>query len=129
MAGQVSNYRLLFNLSSAISSSLRIVYLACILRMSLVLRCQTSLLLLLTVVYGLEGPGFEFWQQKNMRLFSKMLRPGLGSNQPPIQWVPGLQGGCTADYSAVSFKVLEWLEICLDCPQCTFILRIWTTFC
>jgi hypothetical protein len=37
--------------------------------------------------YGLDGPGIE---SRYGRDFSHLIRPALGSTQPPIQWVPGL---------------------------------------
>jgi hypothetical protein len=40
--------------------------------------------------YGLDGPGIEFrWG----RDFPHLSRPALESNQPPLQWVPGLSRG------------------------------------
>ena len=40
--------------------------------------------------YRLDGPGIE---SRWGRLFPHPLRPALGANQPPMQWVPGLYRG------------------------------------
>jgi len=40
--------------------------------------------------YGLVGPGIE---SRWARDISQPSRPALGSNQPPIRWVPGLYRG------------------------------------
>ena len=40
--------------------------------------------------YGLDSPGIE---SRLGRDFPHLSRPALGSNQPPVQWVPGLSGG------------------------------------
>jgi len=37
--------------------------------------------------YGLDGPGIENWWGQEFPLQS---RPALASNQPHVQWVPGL---------------------------------------
>jgi hypothetical protein len=40
--------------------------------------------------YGLDDPGFESWQKRNIFLFCKTSVLALGPTQPPTQWVPVL---------------------------------------
>jgi len=40
--------------------------------------------------YGLDGPGVESWLGRD---FPHLLRPTLGSTQPPVQRVPALSWG------------------------------------
>ena len=40
--------------------------------------------------YGLDSPGIEF---RSGRDFPQRFRPAIGSNQPPVQWVPNLSRG------------------------------------
>jgi len=43
--------------------------------------------------YGLDGPGIK---SRWGRDFPHLSRSALGSNQPPVQWVPGLSRGLRA---------------------------------
>jgi hypothetical protein len=40
--------------------------------------------------YGLDDRGFESRQELGNLLLTTVSRPALGTNQPPIQWIPGV---------------------------------------
>jgi hypothetical protein len=42
--------------------------------------------------YGLDGPEFESWQDREIFLFSDTFRPSVGPIRPTIQRLPGKGG-------------------------------------
>ena len=37
------------------------------------------------MIYGLDDPGFDFWQRQDISLFFEVSRLATGPTQPPVQ--------------------------------------------
>jgi len=60
--------------------------------------------------YGLDDLEFNFWQEQEISLFSKMYNLGLVLAQPPLQWVVEVKNERSYTPTPLIFWVLARLQ-------------------